>query len=210
MALIWAWASIIAGPAAATKPACALRSASYCFSCWAAASSRSRAAEPRLLMVSSMFFTVSLSAATTVLSAPSSMISPSLSSVTVLGFLHLLGAFVQRVLAFGGEQRRSLAGKARALGGKLQAGGKPRDVPSAQIDHGAAEMPQHHAGAGADHDGHAGDHGEGGKQAAPDAPARAQKPKEPADLPDAEARRHARPRPLLRSNHSGGSIALPG
>ena len=33
----------------------------------------------------------------------------------------------------------------------------------------SAEMSQHQAGAGADHDRHAGDHREGGKQAAPDA-----------------------------------------
>ena len=117
------------GSAAATKLACALRSASYCFSCWAAASSRSCAAAPRLLMVSSMFLTVSVSAATTALSAPSSMISPSFSQRDLLGLLHLFGAFVQHLLAFGGQQRRSLAGKARALGGKLQAGGQPWECP---------------------------------------------------------------------------------
>ena len=93
----------------------------------------------------------------------------------LLGFLYLLGAFVQRVLAFGGEQRRSLTGKARALGGKLQAGGKARDIQSAQVHHGPAEMTQHHAGAGADDDGHARDRGEGGEQAAPDTPAQARK-----------------------------------
>ena len=80
MALIVACASIIAGLAAATKPDWALRSARYSFSWLAAASSRSLAAAPRLLMVSSIFFTVSLSADTTSLSAPSSMISPSFSS----------------------------------------------------------------------------------------------------------------------------------
>ena len=97
----------------------------------------------------------------------------------LLGFLHFLGAFVQHLLALGCQQRRSLTGKARALGGQLQAGRETRNVPSAQIDHGPAEMSEHHAGAGADDDRHAGDHGKGGKQAAPDAPSRAQKAKAP-------------------------------
>ena len=94
MALIWDWASIIAGLAAATKAPCVLRSASYCFSCWAAMPSRSFAAEPRLWMVSSMFLTVSVSAATTLLSAPSSMISPSFCSVTFwVSFIFLERSF---------------------------------------------------------------------------------------------------------------------
>ena len=83
IALIWLWASIMAGAEAATKSVCALRSAAYCLSCRAATSSRSRAAEPRLLIMSSMFLTVSLSAVTTVLSAPISMISPSFCSASV-------------------------------------------------------------------------------------------------------------------------------
>src|ERR1700730_15807204 len=78
-ALIPVCASIIAGAAAAAKAVCALRRASYCFWRWAAIPSRSVAAAPRLLMVSSMLLTVSPRAATTVLSAPSSMIWPSLS-----------------------------------------------------------------------------------------------------------------------------------
>ena len=86
-----------------------------------------------------------------------------------LGFLHLLGALVQHLLAARGQQRRSLAGKARALRGELQAGREAGDVPSAQVDHRAAEMSEHHAGAGADDDRHAGDDREGGEQAAPDA-----------------------------------------
>ena len=81
--MIWLWASIIAGAEAATKSVCALRSAVYCFSCRAATSSRSRAAEPRLLIMSSMFFTVSVRLATTFLSAPSAMISLSFFSATV-------------------------------------------------------------------------------------------------------------------------------
>ena len=183
MALIRAWASIIAGLAAATKPVCALRSAPYCCHAGPRASSRSCAAEPRLLMLSSMFLTVSLSAATTVLSAPSSMISPSFSSRDLLGFLHFLGALVQRLLAPRSQQVRSLTGEARALGGKLQAGGKPGNVPAAEIDHGPAEMPEHQAGAGADDDRHAGDHGEGGKQAASDAPMETQKAKDAGSVP---------------------------
>ena len=102
-------------------------------------------------MVSSMFLTVSVERRRPPsLSAPSSMISPSFSSATCLGFLHRLGAFLQHLLAARGQQRRSLAGKARALGGKLQAGGQPRNVPPAQVHHHLAEMAQHHAGAGAD------------------------------------------------------------
>ena len=183
MALISAWASIMAGLAAATKPVCALRRAPYCLSCWAARSSRSCAAEPRLLMLSSMFLTVSLSAAMTALSAPSSMISPSFSDRDLLGFLHFLGALVQRLLAPRRQQVRPLTGEARALGGKLQAGGEARNVPPAQIDHGPAEMPEHHAGAGADDNRHAGDHGEGGKQAAFDAPTGTQKAKDAGSTP---------------------------
>ena len=80
MALSRLWASNISGIEAATKSACALRSASYFLSCAAAASSRSRAAEARLLVMSSMFFTVSVSAVTMVLSAPSAMTSLSLAS----------------------------------------------------------------------------------------------------------------------------------
>ncbi len=193
MALIWDWASIIAGAAAATKAPCVVRSASYCFSCWAAMPSRSFAAEPRLLMLSSMFLTVSVSAATTFLSAPSSMISPSFCSVTVLGLAHLLGAFVQRLLAFGGKQRRSLACKARALGGKLQAGRQARDVLTAQIDHAPAEMAEHHGRAGADDERQARDDREGGEQAAPDAPSRPQEADEPAKLADRQSPRHVVP-----------------
>ncbi len=96
---------------------------------------------------------------------------------TRLGFLHLAGALFQRLFVLRGQQRRSLAGKAGALGGELQAGREAGNIPSTQFDHRPAEMPQHHAGAGADDDGHAGDHGEGGEQAAPDAPLRAQKAK---------------------------------
>ena len=86
-----------------------------------------------------------------------------------LGFLHLLGAFVQRLFAARGQQRRPLAGKARALRRKLQAGGEAGDVPSAEVDHGSAETSEHQTGAGADHDRHAGDDGEGDEQTAPDA-----------------------------------------
>ena len=91
-----------------------------------------------------------------------------------LGLLHLAGAFIKALFAAGGQQRRSLAGKAGALGRKLKAGGKTRNVPCAQIDHGVAEMSEHHAGARADQNRHAGDHGEGGKQAAPHPPLRMQ------------------------------------
>jgi hypothetical protein len=84
--------------AAATKSACALRSASYCFSCSAKTSSRSRAAETRLWVASLMFLMVSPSALTTALSAPSSMISPSFSRVrSWISFL--LGPLGQRVAA---------------------------------------------------------------------------------------------------------------
>ena len=86
-----------------------------------------------------------------------------------LGFLHLLGTFDQRLFAARGQNRRPLARKARALRRQLQAGGETGDVPSAQIDHGAAEMSEHQAGTGTDHDRHACNHRKGGKQVAPDA-----------------------------------------
>ena len=79
-------------------------------------------------MVSSMFLTVSRERRDHILVGAELDDLAELLQRDVLGFLHLLGAFVQRVLAFGGQQRRSLAGEARALGGKLQAGGQARDV----------------------------------------------------------------------------------
>ena len=108
-----------------------------------------------------------------------------------LGLLHLPGAFVQRLFAARGQQRRSLARKACALRRQLQAGGETRNVPSAQIDHGIAEMSQDDPGAGADHDRHAGDDGEGGKQAAPHAPFRKAEAPEP-EFTNAESYRHLR------------------
>jgi hypothetical protein len=122
-----------------------------------------------------MFFMVSVRAATTVL------VGAELDDLAErvrrdrLRFPHLFGALVERVLAFGREQRRSLTGKACALRRQLQAGCEARDVPSAEVLHGPAELPEHQAGAGRDNDGHAGDHREGGEQAASDAPAGPQK-----------------------------------
>ena len=130
----------------------------------------------------------------------------------LLGFLHFLGAFVERLCAPRRQQRRSLAGEARALGGKLQAGRKARNIASAQIHHGLAELPQHEAGAGADDDGHAGDHGKGGEQAAPDAPLRAQKAETSRCLRNRKPVSHAFC-PALDSHPQvklGGSIVLPG
>ncbi len=57
-----------------------------------------------------------------------------------LGFLHLLGALVERFLAARGQERRSLARKARALRRQLQAGGQAGDVAAGQVDHGIAEL----------------------------------------------------------------------
>ena len=121
-------------------------------------------------MVSSMFLTVSFSAATTSLSAPSSMISPSFSSAICLGRFHRSDTLLQRLLAARGQQRRPLAGKGRALGCELQARGQPRNVPSAQVDHHLAELAQHHAGADADENRHSSDSGKGCKKTASDAP----------------------------------------
>jgi len=90
----------------------------------------------------------------------------------LLGFLHFPGAFVQRLFGPGSQQPRSLTGKTGALGCKLQAGRETGNVPAAEIGHRHAEMSQHQAGAGADDDGHACDHGEGGEETAPDAPLR--------------------------------------
>ncbi len=89
-----------------------------------------------------------------------------------LGFLHLPGALVQRLFAARRQQRRALARKARALRRQLQARGKTRDIPGAEVDHGAAKAPEHQAGAGGDDDRHARDDGEGGKQTASDAEAK--------------------------------------
>ena len=108
----------------------------------------------------------------------------------LLGFRHLLGALVQRLVTFGGQKRRPLAGEGRALRGKLQAGREPGNVPSAQVDHASAEMPQHHGGAGADDDRHAGDHCEGGEQAASDSPSRPEKAEESAKFADHESHSH--------------------
>jgi hypothetical protein len=91
----------------------------------------------------------------------------------LLGLLDFRGALVQALLAAGRQQRRPLAGKACALRRQLQAYGEAGDVPPAQMNHRAAEMPQHHAGADTDEDRHAGNHGESGEHAAPDAPFRA-------------------------------------
>jgi hypothetical protein len=87
----------------------------------------------------------------------------------LLGRLHLPGAFVQRLLAAGGQQARSLAGNSRALRRQLQAGREAGNIPSAEFGDRSAEMSQHQAGPSADDDRHAGDDGEGRKQAAPDA-----------------------------------------
>ena len=106
----------------------------------------------------------------------------------LLQFLQLLGALVQRVLVLGGEQRRSLRGEACAERRQLQARRKARNVPSTEVDHAHAELLQHVARAGRDHDGHAGDHGESGEQAASHSPARPQKPK---DLAKTEPDLHA-------------------
>ena len=173
IALSWLWASIIAGAEAATNSACALRSASYCLSCRAAASSRSRAAEPRLLIMSSMFLTVSVSAATTVLSAPSSMISPSFCSASGSASPSSSWSARSAILRCarpaapvpGWQGSRSAP---TVAGWRPAAGCRVRDrstmVPP--------RCPSTMAGAGADHDRHAGDHGEGGEQVAPDAPFR--------------------------------------
>ena len=129
----------------------------------------------------------------------------------LLGFLHFLGALVQRLRVAGCQQRRPLTGKACALRGKLQAGGQSGNVPSAQIEHRSAEMPQHQAGAGADHDGHARDDRECGKKAAPDTPARTEEPQIPTKITDCETHRHAGPaRNIRQVKMSVGSIMLPG
>ena len=95
----------------------------------------------------------------------------------LLGFLHLPGAFGQRLFGPGSQQPRSLAGQTGALGRQLQAGREAGNVPAAQVSHRPAEMSEHDSGAGADHNGHARDHGEGGKQAAPDAQFKARQAK---------------------------------
>ena len=92
IALSWLWASIIAGAGGGDELRLRLAQRVVLLArAGRPVSSRSRAAEPRLLIMSSMFFTVSVSAATTVLSAPSSMISPSFCSATAwVSFIFLV------------------------------------------------------------------------------------------------------------------------
>ena len=78
--------------------ACAVRSASNCFSCRAAVSSRSRAAEPRLLMVSSMFFHGFAERVDDRFVGAEFGDLAELCERDLLGFLHFLGAFVQCLL----------------------------------------------------------------------------------------------------------------
>ncbi|WP_249146641.1 hypothetical protein [Bradyrhizobium sp. AUGA SZCCT0042] len=126
-----------------------------------------------------------------------------------LRLVHFLGAVVQRFLGARGEQRRSLAGKARALRRQLKAGGKPRNVLAAEIDHDAAEVTQHHAGSSRNSDGHAGNHGESGQQAAPDTKLRETKSKK-FKLADLEAKHHRRgPAPLPEDEQSARSSIMP-
>ena len=132
-----------------------------------------------------------------------------LSERDLLGLLHFLGALVQRRLGARGQQQRSLAGETGTLPRQLQAGSQTWNVPSAQIHHRAAEMAEHHAGADADGDGHAGDHGEGCEQTAPDAPLQAQQTRLPGFTKGGGSCRHAfcpafvfiprmKPRPVSR------------
>ena len=91
----------------------------------------------------------SFSAATIAGSAPSATISPSFCSATAwVSFIFRVRSFSAPSLR-AASSARSLAGQARALCRELQAGGKARDVPPAQIAHGAAEASEHQAGAGA-------------------------------------------------------------
>ncbi len=93
----------------------------------------------------------------------------------LLGFLHFPGAVGQRCWLR--EANRSgpwLARLALSAASCRLAARRGMSRPL-EIDHGLAEMPEHHAGAGADDDRHAGDRGEGGKQAAFDAPMGTQK-----------------------------------
>src|SRR5258706_2567621 len=93
-----------------------------------------------------------------------------------------------------------MTGKACALGGKLQAGRETGNVPCAQIDHPLAEMSQYHAGAGADDETHARDHGEGCEQACPDAPLQPQESRAPTKFTNRQSRRHVAPAQAIRLN----------
>ena len=113
----------------------------------------------------------------------------------LLDLLQLLDALGQSVLARRGQQRRSLGCEACGLRRQLQARGKPGNVPPAEVFHGAAEVAQHESGAGRYHDRHGGDHGEGGKQAAPYSPTR---PKHAENSAQTHPKRHARPQATSR------------
>jgi hypothetical protein len=54
-------------------------------------------------------------------------------------------------------------------------------------------MPQHHSGADANDEPNTCDYGEGGEDAAPDAPLRAKESQEPSEFIDRESRRHTVP-----------------
>ncbi len=139
--------------------------------------------------MSSMFLTVSLSAATTVLSAPSSMISPSFSSACAwVSFIFLVRSFSASSLRAASSAGPWLARLALCADSCRLAASRG-NVASAEVDHGPAEMAEHEAGAGRDHDGHAGDDGEGGKQAAADAELRKAETLR-SEFADPEPKRH--------------------
>ena len=114
----------MAGPAAPTKAGCALRSASYCLSCSAPVSSRSRAADTRLWVASSMFLAVSRSAVDDLLVGAELDDLAELGHGELLDLLHLLGAFVQRLVGRRRQQARPLRRERRALRCELKAGGR--------------------------------------------------------------------------------------
>ena len=97
------------------------------------------------------------------------MISPSFCSATVwVSFI-----FLERSFSASSLREASSAGpwlaRLALCADKLQAGGKTGMSRPLRSTMAVAEMSEHQAGAGADHDRHAGDDREGGKQAAPDA-----------------------------------------
>ena len=201
MALSWVCASSIAGLAAATKAG--LRAAQRVILLVVQrrpTSSRSRAAEARLWVASLMFLMVSPSARHDRLVGAELDDLAELLLRGLLDLLHLLGALVQRVLALRGQQRRSLAARLALCADNCRLAARRgmsrrSDRPWSRRDAAAPCRRRPLIS-----DGHAGDHGEGGEQAAPDAPSRTQNPRTEPSLPHADRHAIACPCATLRMN----------
>jgi len=156
------------GTGGGNEAAWALRSAWYSVSCWRRSPTVARRRAQALDGVVDVLDGFA-SAATTVLSAPSSMRRPSLSTATCwVSLIFLARSFSASSVRKPAAPVPDRQDWRSAL--QVAAGGETGNVPTAEIGHRHAEMSQHQAGAGADDDGHAAINGEGGEETAPDAP----------------------------------------